>query len=75
MEPEDFVASYFELYRVEAHNGQIASDEPNLSGCLSTIFCLADLYNPEPDRAGYELDAEQLIQKIMEEIEIYRKSQ
>ena len=32
------------------------TDSDEVSESLSTIFCLADLYNPEAEREGYELD-------------------
>ena len=35
-------------------------DGPDLSVCLSSIFCLADLYNPNFDKAEYELDENDL---------------
>ncbi|MEI8634959.1 colicin immunity domain-containing protein [Vibrio sp. PP-XX7] len=30
--------------------------EDNLNECLSSIFCLADLFNPDADREEYEFD-------------------
>ncbi|QMV53026.1 colicin immunity domain-containing protein [Ewingella americana] len=68
-----FTEAYSELWRIERDSGLTLKDEDKLSECLSSIFCLADLYNPEPDREDYELDEEQLrdqISKLVDELTI-----
>ncbi|WP_338846794.1 colicin immunity domain-containing protein [Massilia sp. W12] len=52
----DFVEIYIEKWRSERNAGLLLKDEPNLSETLSTIFCYADLFNPENDREPYEYD-------------------
>lgn len=59
-----FVSAYIELWRYERDSGLLLKDEDNLSECLSSIFCLADLYNPNLDREEYELDELQLREKV-----------
>lgn len=66
--PQVFVEAYIELYRIERDNNLLIKDEDSISECLSTIFCLADLYNPDSDKDEYELDDQQLIEKIDREL-------
>jgi len=35
-----------------------------LSECLSSIFCVVDLYNPSERKKSYELNEEQLREQI-----------
>ncbi len=65
---DQFVDSYQELWKIERDNKRLLDDPDELSECLSTIFCLADLYNPESDREEYELSEDQLLQKVDENI-------
>lgn len=39
-------------------------DEPSLSECLSSIFCAADMYEPDESREEYELNDEMLKSKV-----------
>lgn len=66
--PQVFIEAYIEIYRIERDNNLLMKDKDSVSECLSTIFCLADLYNSDPDRAEYELNDEQLIEKIDQEL-------
>ena len=61
-----FAESYISAWKKERDSGQMAYIRPDVSEALSTIFCLADLYNPAMDREGYELDEEQLRSKVKE---------
>lgn len=63
---DKFSDAYIEIWRFEGESGLLQKDEAKLNGCLSSIFCLADLYNPEPDREEYELDEGQLREKVAE---------
>ncbi|MBI0132170.1 colicin immunity domain-containing protein [Snodgrassella sp. W8132] len=63
-----FAEAYIELYRIERDNGLLLKDEDSVSECLSTIFCLADLYNPDFDKEEYELNDKQLIEQIEQEL-------
>ena len=55
-----FSNAYMELWKIERDNELLQKDEASLSECLSSIFCVADLYNPAADREEYELDDKQL---------------
>ncbi|MBT0720773.1 colicin immunity protein [Tatumella sp. TA1] len=61
-----FAEAYIELWRIERDNKNILNYEERVSECLSSIFCLADLYNPDSDKDDYELNDEQLRDKILE---------
>ena len=69
---DEFSNAYMELWKFERDNNLLQKDESGLSECLSSIFCIADLYNPEPDREEYELDEEQLRVKVVELIEKFK---
>jgi len=55
-----FSNAYIELWKIEGRLEICKLDDPDLSVCLSSIFCLADLYNPNFDKAEYELDENDL---------------
>lgn len=68
----EFSNAYMELWKFERDSNLLQNDESDLSECLSSIFCIADLYNPEPDREEYELDDEHLRGKVVELLEKYK---
>jgi hypothetical protein len=53
---DEFADSFIERWKEERDSPGAPTDSDELSERLSTIFCLADLYNPGPDRKEYELD-------------------
>ncbi|WP_235895551.1 colicin immunity domain-containing protein, partial [Yersinia alsatica] len=59
-----FSEAYIELWRIERDNKNILSYDANISDCLSSIFCLADMYNPDEDREEYEFNDDQLRDEI-----------
>jgi len=59
-----FVESYAELWRIERDGKILQNDDRLLSECLSSIFCVVDLFNPSEDREEYELTEEQLQAQI-----------
>ena len=61
---EEFANAYIELWRIERDKQILQKDSDNMSACLSSIFCLTDLYAPEPDKEDYELDSDQLRKEI-----------
>jgi hypothetical protein len=64
---EIFSEAYIELWKIDGDLGLLPNDEPVMSECLSTIFCLADLYcPPEYHRMECELDADGLLLKVFE---------
>lgn len=60
----EFVDSYIDAWRSERDSGAILEDDPVTSEKLSSIFCVADLYNPENDREKYEFDEGQLRNEV-----------
>lgn len=58
--PEAFVEAFADGWRAERDSGLLVQDDDALSEKLSTIFCFADLYNPDEDREEYEYDATKL---------------
>jgi hypothetical protein len=61
-----FSEAYICLWKIERDLGYSCSDERSTSEKLSTIFCLVDLLNIEPNRLAYELSSEQLLSKVRE---------
>ncbi len=59
---EAFVDSFMERWKQERDSvsNMDVADSNEVSEALSTIFCLADLYNPEAEREEYELDESRL---------------
>ncbi|RMR13703.1 colicin immunity domain-containing protein [Pseudomonas syringae group genomosp. 3] len=53
---ETFTEAYIELWKIERDRNVLQLDEPSLSKCLSSIFCAADMYEPDDSREEYELD-------------------
>lgn len=64
LSPDDFVEKFISQWKAERDSGLYKADPANLSELLSTIFCLADLFNPADDREDYELDDQNLRLKI-----------
>ncbi|KTC24034.1 MULTISPECIES: colicin immunity domain-containing protein [Pseudomonas] len=59
-----FSEAYIELWKIERDRNVLQLDEPSLSECLSSIFCAADMYEPDESREEYELDDEMLKSKV-----------
>jgi hypothetical protein len=57
---EEFADPFMERWKQERDASTGLGDLDDVSERLSSIFCLADLYNPMPDRKEYELDADGL---------------
>lgn len=66
-----FAEAYMELWRIERDNKNILNYDERVSECLSSIFCAADMYNPDDDREEYEFDDEQLQKEINKLMDIY----
>lgn len=60
----EFSNGFIEQWRRERNSGMLLQDSPTVSEALSTIFCIADLYNPATDREAYEFDEEQLKNEV-----------
>ncbi|WP_422403781.1 colicin immunity domain-containing protein [Pseudomonas sp. GZD-209] len=61
---EIFSEAYIELWKIERDRNILQLDEPALSECLSSIFCAADMYEPDDSREEYELDDEMLKSEV-----------
>lgn len=59
-----FADSYMTKWKSERDNGLLGKDDDNLSELLSSVFCLADMYNPDDDREEYEFSDEQLWDEV-----------
>ncbi|MEE4692201.1 colicin immunity domain-containing protein [Pseudomonas alliivorans] len=62
--PESFSEAYIELWKIERDKNLLQLDEPSLSECLSSIFCVADMYESDESREDYELDGEMLRSEV-----------
>lgn len=71
----EFVERYQSAWRAERDSGAMLEYGERLSEVFSTIFCLADLFNPEDDRLEYEYGEEELRRKITELIGVLGRSQ
>lgn len=47
---DDFVDKYMEQWKKERDSGISKKDPDKLSECCSSVFILADCYDPDPDR-------------------------
>lgn len=61
---EIFSVAYIELWKIERDRRLLQLDESALNECLSSIFCAADMYEPDESRAEYELDDEMLKSEV-----------
>ncbi|WP_175234143.1 MULTISPECIES: colicin immunity domain-containing protein [Achromobacter] len=59
-----FSVAYIELWKIERDRRLLQLDESALNACLSSIFCAADMYEPDESRAEYELDDEMLKSEV-----------
>ena len=63
-----FVNGYMELWRIERDTNILLNDSDRLSEILSSVFCIADLYNSEFDKEYYELGSNELYENIKDEL-------
>lgn len=64
LKAEVFSEAYIELWKIERDSNVLQLDEPSLSECLSSIFCAADMYEPDESREEYEFDDEALRSEV-----------
>lgn len=57
---EEFADPYIAMWSSELNLNTLKDDSPSLSECASSIFILADCFNPELDRWSSELDEDGL---------------
>lgn len=68
---DDFANAYMELWKIEGDSGKLQHYPGSVDECLSSTFCVADLYNPDSDREEYELDEDGLraqVKKLLEKL-------
>lgn len=59
-----FADSYMTKWKIERDSNLLVQDDDNLSELLSSVFCIADMYNPDNDREEYEFNEDQLRHEI-----------
>ncbi|WP_240332608.1 colicin immunity domain-containing protein [Pseudomonas viridiflava] len=59
-----FSEAYIELWKIERDKNILLLDEPSLSECLSSVYCVADMYEPDEPRESYELNVEMLRSEV-----------
>ncbi|MFS7162743.1 colicin immunity domain-containing protein [Serratia proteamaculans] len=64
-----FSETYILMWKEERDTGKLTIDGKDVDEASSTIFCLADIYNPAPDRDDYELDEGSLKKEVMATLE------
>ncbi|HEX3656250.1 MAG TPA: colicin immunity domain-containing protein [Pirellulales bacterium] len=60
----DSVNTYIERWKSERDGGECKQDNDAISECLSSIFCVADLYEPSESRKDYELSEAGLRERV-----------
>lgn len=60
----DFADPYQMLWKAKGENGDLQKDNAQDSEKCSTIFCLADQFNPDDDRDKDEFDADELKARV-----------
>jgi hypothetical protein len=53
---EAFCDEFIERWKRECKSGVAKTEDPALNEALSTIFCTADCYSPDPNPDFYEID-------------------
>ena len=66
MTADEFADSYQARWKAERDSGLLIKDVSELNEKLSTLFCLADQYNPDSDRHYSEFGAVELKKRIRE---------
>jgi hypothetical protein len=61
---DDFADEFTRRWKEERDALKLTEDPAEMSERLSSVFCLADLYNPDSNRKDYELDEIQLRDKV-----------
>ncbi|MDR7341992.1 hypothetical protein J2X14_000380 [Pantoea alhagi] len=63
---DEFANPYQEKWKAERDKGLLAKDPAELNEKLSTLFCLADQYNPDLYRHYSEFSASELKKRVSE---------
>ena len=59
-----FADQFMKDWKRERDEKALLEDPRDLSEALSSIFCVADLYNPDDDREPYEFSEERLRNEV-----------
>lgn len=69
-----FCDQYIHHWKDERDKGELLLDDAKTSEALSSIFCLADLFNPDKSRDEYELDERNLRSEILKVLDPFTKN-
>ncbi|CAI0773498.1 Microcin-D immunity protein [Serratia entomophila] len=67
-----FADPYISMWKAERDMGKLSIDGKDVDEASSTIFCLADCYNPDSDRENYELDEAGLRKEVKATLEKFK---
>ena len=67
-----FAEPYILMWKEERDTGKLPIDGKDVDEAASTIFCLADCYNPKPDRDDYEFDENGLRKEVKATLEKFK---
>lgn len=56
IDADEFADPYIAMWKAERNARQLTIDGPDVDEASSSLFCLADSYNPDVRREEYELD-------------------
>ena len=73
IEPKVFAEEYMAEWRRQRDSEGVRLAVPQINEALSTIFCMADMFNPNPDREEYEFDETRLrkeVGQVMDQLKI-----
>ncbi|PHM62970.1 colicin immunity domain-containing protein [Xenorhabdus ishibashii] len=64
IDADEFTDRYISLWMDERDNNQLVIDGKKVDEVSSSIFCFADMYNPDSDRRPSEFDENELRLKV-----------
>ncbi len=68
-DPQTFADDYITAWKKERDSNALLADDPVKSEVLSSVFCLADLFNGNAERESYEFDENGLRERVAELLE------
>lgn len=63
---EEFVDKFQTLWDQERDPNLLEMEPPQINEALSSIFCVADLFNGDDDKESYEIDEKELKRRVKE---------
>ena len=67
----EFADNYMCKWKQERDGNLLGNDEGKLSELLSSVFCVADMYNSDEDRDEYEFNDVQLLNEVSKLVSVY----